>query len=375
MIFLITGTPGSGKTLRAIWLLEKPEFKDRVVFSNIPGTDHHPLPEGDDWTKTPEGSVVIYDEAQQFFPGTGKAGNSNDPRITALETHRHSGHDLIFITQRYALIHHHIRGLVGNHCHLTRKTSNVAVCFEAEEVFDPKDKAKNSTIRESVFRYPKGCFDKYTSSSLHTAAQTKLGWPFKLKVLGVAIVLGLAFVVWQFSRSTVFSAEKEKPAETAVAPMLNQIAPGPDVSKPAELPNILKAHFPGFVVDVIGTVRKADNSGFSGYFKLSHESGRIAYMTSGEFEQLGYKLQYIHSCLVRLFDYPNEYSAFCIQSPEKDKTAQTAAPAGVVPGANTSGAVVHYVPVRETRYVVDNTATGKTTETTITTPYNQDPSL
>lgn len=201
MIRIITGAPGAGKSLRCMWWLTQDEYTDdegnpRLVYSNIPGTDHLPLPENEDWTKTPEGSIVIYDEAQQFFPATGKAGNSTDPRIQALETHRHTGHDLIFITQRYALIHHHIRALAGVHEHLLKKGFGTSVIFSAGEVFDPKDRGKNATITEEVWKHPKQLFDTYSSSSLHTKAQTKTRIPSKFKLLAVAVLLLGGYASW-----------------------------------------------------------------------------------------------------------------------------------------------------------------------------------
>ena len=213
MIRVITGAPGSGKSLRTMWWLQQPEYLNedgtpRPVYSNIPGTDHLPLPEGEDWTQTPDGSIVIYDEAQKFFPSTGRAGNSTDPRIQALEVHRHTGHDLFFLTQRYALIHHHIRGLAGNHEHLLKKSGRVrplglftltdgaSVIFSAGEVFDPKDRWKHDTITESVWNYPSQLFDEYISSSQHTKAQTTNRIPTKFKFLGVAILALGAYASW-----------------------------------------------------------------------------------------------------------------------------------------------------------------------------------
>lgn len=203
MIEVITGAPGAGKTLRAIWLLEQPEYSGRPVYSNIPGSGHEPLPDGDDWRDTPEGSIVIYDEAQRIFPSSGRAGNSTDPRVIALETHRHTGHDLVFLTQRYTLIHHHIRGLAGRHTHLIKKTSTVSVVFAADEVFDPKDRARNRTISETVFRHPSHLFGKYQSSSFHSEVQTKRPIPLKLKALGVFMVALAVVSAYAFSTVSI----------------------------------------------------------------------------------------------------------------------------------------------------------------------------
>ena len=219
MIHLITGVPGSGKTLRTLWWLTQDDYlaedgTQRPVYSNIPGTDHLPLPPGEDWRDTPEGSIVIYDEAQQFFPATGRAGNSNDPRVQALETHRHTGHDLIFITQRYALVHHHIRSLVGRYEWVLRKTKKMAVVFKAGEVFDPRDRNKIKTVEESIWKYPTELFDKYHSASIHTKAQTKTRIPVKIKILGsvILVLVSLAVFLGYESVSNILSAS-ENPAQ------------------------------------------------------------------------------------------------------------------------------------------------------------------
>ena len=121
MLTLITGVPGAGKSLRAVALVQDALKAGRAVYSDIdghnaPGVQAAP----DDWRDTPEGSLVVYDEAQRKFPSTGKPGVAEDERIRALETHRHTGHDIVFITQSPALIHHHIRKLVGRHIHVHR---------------------------------------------------------------------------------------------------------------------------------------------------------------------------------------------------------------------------------------------------------------
>ena len=108
MITLITAVPGSGKTLLAVGLIVDYIAEGRHVFHNIAGLQVDKFSRPDlihdaptDWRDTPHGSVVIYDECQQphLYPATAQRGAVDDERLTAMETHRHSGHDLIFITQ------------------------------------------------------------------------------------------------------------------------------------------------------------------------------------------------------------------------------------------------------------------------------------
>src|SRR5690606_249261 len=136
MLYLVTGQPGNGKTLRAMALmLEEYERNQKAVkegkeqprrfFSNIAGSylgDKltpnpdafpwvEPMPDHNDWTRLPDGSFVVYDEAHAdgatsgleryglLFPATGKPGESHDPRVRAMSTHRHRGFDIVLITQ------------------------------------------------------------------------------------------------------------------------------------------------------------------------------------------------------------------------------------------------------------------------------------
>ena len=75
MITLITAVPGSGKTLHAIGLILKALSEGRAVYARIDGLlidEVKPAP--DDWRDTPEGSLVIYDEAQEIFPSNARPG-------------------------------------------------------------------------------------------------------------------------------------------------------------------------------------------------------------------------------------------------------------------------------------------------------------
>lgn len=236
MIILITGVPGSFKTLFAMDLLTKADYSNRPVYSNIDGASHLSIP-NDDWRNTPEGSLVIYDEAQGLFPSTGKAGQSSDPRIISLDQHRHSGHDIIFITQRYTLIHHHIRGFVGTHYHLVRKTKSIATLYTNGEVFNPDDKKMIRTVTTSIFNAPSSLFNSYKSATIHTKIQTGLRFPKWLWVLIIFLIIGAYFVY-----SAITSFFHSSPSPVAAAPVSQSLsksftpvslAPSPSPSAPS----------------------------------------------------------------------------------------------------------------------------------------------
>lgn len=247
MLYLISGQPGNGKSLRAMAeMLEAYErnasaVKDgksepRRFFTNVAGatTEENPdafpwvekLPEHNDWTKLPDGSYVLYDEAHsdgntpglerygRLFPSTGKPGESDDPRIRAMSTHRHRGFDIVLVTQWPNKIHHQVRTLIGKHIHMNR-----AMGLEKAGVFtwsrcqpDPYDEKAREKAEEEIWSFPKGMYTRYKSSSLHTDSH-KFRIPKKvwsaISMLTVALIL--AWLGWSYA----IPAAKAKYADKA----------------------------------------------------------------------------------------------------------------------------------------------------------------
>lgn len=251
MLILVTGQPGNGKTLRAMALvLEEYERNTKAVkegkeqprrfFSNVAGstTDENPdafpwmerLPEHRDWTQLPDGSYVIYDEAHSdgntpgleryglLFPSTGKPGESTDPRIRAMSTHRHRGFDLVLITQWPNKIHHQVRTLVGKHLHMNRAMGlqRAGVLTWTRVQTDPYDEREREKAEEEIWTYDKALYGRYRSSTLHTATYKfrvpkKVWQAFAMLVMGVLV----AWVLWIFVFKPDERAQEVEPVEVA----------------------------------------------------------------------------------------------------------------------------------------------------------------
>jgi zona occludens toxin (predicted ATPase) len=201
MITLITAVPGSGKTLYCIGLILKAVEQGRPVYANIDGlkiAKCHPAP--DDWRDTPEGSLVIYDEAQQphLYPSTAHRGEVKDERLRQMEVHRHSGHDLVFVSQSPSFLHHHIRKLAGEHIHLYRAFgAKVVTKYTWQHTCDsPNDRGEQTRADAVPWKFPKEWFQYYTSATIHTH---KFKMPKKLAALLVFIAVVVALVVWNAS--------------------------------------------------------------------------------------------------------------------------------------------------------------------------------
>jgi len=224
MINLITAVPGSGKTLWMIGEILRLQKENRLVYSNIDGLtipDVHPAP--DDWRDTPEGSAVIYDECQEIFPSNAKPGVVTDERLTAMERHRHTGHDLYFITQAPTFVHHHIRKLVGIHRHLYRPNglqgANIYTWnFTCDK---PNDREEQKRADHELWKYPKENFQYYKSATVHTH---KFRFPKKIAVVLCLLVVGFGFVGYQL-RNGIFSHTNAEQTPTADNALQGQAVP------------------------------------------------------------------------------------------------------------------------------------------------------
>lgn len=203
MITLITGVPGSGKTLSVVADLAKKVKKEwigRKIFTHGISDltiETTPIPDGytiDDlhiWAKLPEnhGSVIIIDEAQNLFPP--RSSGSKTPEIVEwLHVHRHSGIDLILITQMPGRIDKQVRDLVGAHYHIHKTPLGVRMRYFWDYCENnPKTGMKNA--RPEVYKLDKSAFKLYKSAEIHTKVQTP-----KSRVLWVIPIAILCFILF-----------------------------------------------------------------------------------------------------------------------------------------------------------------------------------
>jgi len=211
MITIITGTPGSGKTLFCIQKLLLPlvgthipqevdgvtTMHPRTIYTNINGLqlDHELIDGGDveglrnwhEWAKP--GSVIVFDEVQKIWPPRANGSKVPDD-IMGLETHRHMGIDFILITQGPMLIDRNLHMLCGRHLHV-RRVANLPFANVYE--WDAMSRSLNykAAVTQHKYWYNKKVFDLYKSSSLHTKQ------PRKLPAVLYGLLLGLGLLAWK----------------------------------------------------------------------------------------------------------------------------------------------------------------------------------
>lgn len=201
MIILITGTPGAGKSLYGVSELLNKTFQDRPLFVNgIPDLllTHEPFSDEDVtlWHdgRLPTNGVMFIDEAQRIWRP--RAASVKVPEsLTAMETHRHKGVDIVVVTQHPNQLDAHLRRLVGRHIHVRRTWGlRSAVVYE----WDSCNNALGfKTAQSKVWRYNKKAFSLYKSSEKHTKAGGSV--PFVVYVV-IAAMLAVPVVGWQTTK-------------------------------------------------------------------------------------------------------------------------------------------------------------------------------
>ncbi len=217
MITLITGVPGSGKSLLAVEVLVanwKSE-KMRPAFANIGGLDHDKLrtftlDEPHAWYELPEGSIIVIDECQKHFP-VRASGSAVPDWVARFETHRHKGFDIFLITQHPSLMDKHLRKLVGLHQHCYRPFGmDRRTVFEWNTVNeDPEPNQSESNALKKRKPFDKTLYTFYKSAEIHTHKK-RLPWkPILMLGAAIAVVPALGGLSYIALNRNVFNGEKK----------------------------------------------------------------------------------------------------------------------------------------------------------------------
>lgn len=251
MITLITGVPGSGKTLMAVSDLAKKVDKEwagrKIFIHGIPDLTipTEPIPDGHSiqdmhvWLKWPEnnGSVVVIDEAQNIFPPR-SAGSKTPEIVDWLHVHRHSGVDIILITQMPGRIDKQVRDLVGAHYHIHKTPLGVRMRYFWDYCENnPKSGMKNA--RPELYKFDKKAFGLYKSAEIHTKVKTpksRVLWviPAALIVFGFTAYMGYSLL------SGLGSSEKADSENSSLSSVVE--VKSDDVKKSVKDKSVMAGH-------------------------------------------------------------------------------------------------------------------------------------
>jgi len=265
MITLITGVPGSGKTLYcvsellpsiigSVVVVDGADDVTRTVYTNINGLllDHENIDGGpngltgwQNWCKP--GDYIVFDEVQSVWKPRPNGSKIPDD-IGALETHRHKGVDFIILTQHPMLLDQNVRALIGRHLHIRRMGGmGAAIVYEWDSC--SRSLTYSNSITRKPWRYSKKVFKQYKSAELHTKQNKSL--PLVMWFAIIAIIAAIYFIPSTYDR--LFN--KKENAAKQLEREKNQ-APVSDSKSMVGLP-------PGQIMAVSAPVRAApdtDNS-------------------------------------------------------------------------------------------------------------------
>lgn len=203
MITVLTGAPGSGKTLYAIAKLLHPLLgthvdatdadgnkvkHPRTIYSNINGlTLPHEKIDAEwlaDWPqRVKPGAVICYDEVQKPWPKR-VTGSKVPPAVQELETHRHYGIDIVVMTQKPELVDQNVCSLAGRHLHIRRVgNSHNTIVYEWDAV--SRGLLYKNAFKKTAWRYPRWVFDWYKSAEAHTKMPRSV--PFAIWIAAAAL--------------------------------------------------------------------------------------------------------------------------------------------------------------------------------------------
>lgn len=203
---LITGLPGNGKTLYAIWTVQqraqaehRPVFYSGIKDLQLDWEKIDPY----EWHKAPVNAIVVIDEAQRSHdePDSKKARGKlfgvrprgEEPDwVTQLEVHRHGGIDLVLLTQHPMFVSSHVRKLCDRHLHLIRRWGlSSSTVHEWGEVREDCHRRRADSSK-ATFKFPRQAYGWYKSAEAHTM---RVRIPWRVWAMG-GVLLALAGLVW-----------------------------------------------------------------------------------------------------------------------------------------------------------------------------------
>lgn len=193
-VILITGLPGEGKTLYAVSNYLK--GKANAYAGGLKGSVF-PSVDPSKWFETPEGSLVVVDEAWKWFAPVSPTKEPPDHYAKVPEI-RHSGHVLVLVTQHPNDLDARIRRRVGKHYHVVRIFGSERANIH-EWNHCHADVESRVDTESFVWEYDKTSYPLYKSATDH---KIKIEIPRRLKrvplYLGGAVLMVAGGLWWAY---------------------------------------------------------------------------------------------------------------------------------------------------------------------------------
>lgn len=235
MFTLVTGIPGSSKSLNTLELVENECEGRDIYYFNIPElTLDWTEITGDqflDWMSFPKGSVFVIDECHKLWPNVAHTKPS-PPSVIALDEHRHGGYDFYCITQQPTKIDFRARHMVGRHIHFSRVYGReMAKRYEWQKCQNsPDDYHARQEAEVTVKRFPKKYYDVYKSADMHTVKK-RIPKKAVLALGGIVLSIGL---IANFVYGLGTRGESDEPSVSQVHSEIPDLAAS--MSNPMNMP-------------------------------------------------------------------------------------------------------------------------------------------
>lgn len=246
------------------------------------------------WMDLPKRSIIFVDECQQFFPPRA-VGSKVPAAIGALETHRHGGYDIHFVTQDRTLTDANLRKLVGKHIHFYNPFGGSRVTRkEAQKCFDPNDYHDSKQAIKKVVKRDSSFYGVYWSAEIHTH---KFRFP-PILLAGLLciflVVVGLFYVYSTINKNSPDVVQ----ADDAPASAATKSASSSPAGKGRSINDTVSSYLDGLLDDVYisGSIMRVGSRQRSFEYVFYRATDDAAFDPSA----LGLIVQPIDKCMARL---------------------------------------------------------------------------
>lgn len=243
MMYLVSATPGTGKSCWVVkqitqWI-DDPANKGRKIYSNIAGLKIQGVEvPPDDFRECPDGSIIVYDEAQEIEHYSSDS-RANNPIAKALSKHRHRGFDIWFITQDPSLLHKYVLKNIYLHYYLWRPAQRQMIeiyTFARAIVTPTKDDFKNA-YDKVWWRFDEYYLQFYKSTVVNTSKKVGSSKRAGAIFTGIIFALMICAAIYpaiknsagisqapkQHAKTPVAVASASAPVSVASAPVANSM--------------------------------------------------------------------------------------------------------------------------------------------------------
>ncbi|MGF1718026.1 zonular occludens toxin domain-containing protein [Photobacterium chitinilyticum] len=184
-----------------------------------------------DWVELPNQCIAVMDEIHHFWPP--RTRGDVPPELEAISTHRHTGKDLVLITQDFANVDIFIRRMMNYHTHYEFAGADRVACYKRKKYIDISNPFDKKAADKTIVKRPVHLYGSYYSTERDTN-NNKLSKGAKnglilgivsLVIFLLALFVGLPYVYFYFTGEPEPTEAEAKAATTAAAATTQTIRP------------------------------------------------------------------------------------------------------------------------------------------------------